>query len=146
MKTDNDILTTYGLTSETRADGVTYRCKVKTKEGGIYCEGLGTTYAGAQDTAFYACAITARGYQPDIPKPKKHDNMHTLTWHQQNAARRNYRLRNHAAHIKGPDFILSGLMLCGRKDSPVTIDPEHRASPANKCCLACRRVADKLGI
>ena len=66
MKTDNDILTTYGLTSETRADGVTYRCKVKTKEGGIYCEGLGTTYAGAQDTAFYACAITARGYQPDI--------------------------------------------------------------------------------
>ena len=72
--------------------------------------------------------------------------MSTLTWHQQNAARRNYRLRNRSAHIKGPDFILSGLMLCGRKDSPVTIDPDHRANPANKCCLACKRAADKLGI
>jgi hypothetical protein len=66
MKTSTDILTKYGLASETCADGVIYRCKVKTKEGGTYCEGLGTTYAGAQDTAFYACAITARGYQPDI--------------------------------------------------------------------------------
>ena len=84
----------------------------------------------------------------DSPPPNKHkhDIMSTLTWHQQSAARRNYRLRNRSAHIKRPDFILSGLMLCGRKDSPVTIDPEHRANPANKCCLACKRAADKLGV
>ena len=72
--------------------------------------------------------------------------MNTSNWHQQNAVRRNNRLRNHAAHIKGPDFILSGLMLCGRKDSPVTLAPEHRENPANKCCLACKRAADKLGL
>lgn len=72
--------------------------------------------------------------------------MNNLSWHQQNAIRRAYRLRNHAAHIKGPDFIATGLMLCGRKDSPVTIEPQHRENPINNCCLACKRAADKMGL
>lgn len=70
--------------------------------------------------------------------------METLSWHQQNAIRRNYRLRNRSAHIRANNFISTGKMLCGRKDSPVTIDPEHRNDPVNKPCAHCKRIADKL--
>jgi hypothetical protein len=73
-------------------------------------------------------------------------NTEPLSWHQHNAIRRNYRLRNRSAHIKANGWTSSGLMLCGLKDAPVTIDPEHRKNPANKPCARCVRIADKLGL
>lgn len=70
--------------------------------------------------------------------------MENLTWHQQNKRRRDYRLRNHAAHIQSASYYTTGLMLCGRKDTPVTVDPNHRHNPANKTCATCCRAADRL--
>lgn len=68
----------------------------------------------------------------------------SLTWHQRKALRRNHELRNRSAHIKGPDFLMTGKMLCGRKDCPVTISPEHRHRESNKACKSCAAAEDKL--
>lgn len=71
-----------------------------------------------------------------------------LTWHQSAAIRRNYRLRNRPAHIRRPDWIRSGRMLCGREDSqaPVTIAADKRGNPDNKPCAHCKRIADSLNL
>lgn len=66
-----------------------------------------------------------------------------LSWHQSNAIRRDYRLRNRPAHIRRHDWIRSGRMLCGATFAPVTIEPEHRNNPSNKPCAHCKRIADK---
>lgn len=61
-----------------------------------------------------------------------------MNWHQQAAARRTYRLRNHPAHILRPDFIQTGLAYCGEKEPPVWVEPEHRDNPKNKTCKKCK--------
>lgn len=60
-----------------------------------------------------------------------------MNWHQQNAAARERRFRNHAAHIHRPDFLTTGLCWCGAKDPPVYVDPEHAHKEHNKTCQKC---------
>lgn len=60
MRTDSDILQTFGLATKTRQDGAVHRCQVFNHDGSLHCEGLGTTKEGAQDTAFHACSIINR--------------------------------------------------------------------------------------
>lgn len=71
-------------------------------------------------------------------------NFQELSWHQQNAIRRNWHLRHHSAHIQGPDYIWDGKALCGHKSPKVTIDPQHRHNPNNKACKRCAAIADKM--
>lgn len=70
----------------------------------------------------------------------------SLTWHQLHGIRRRWQLRNEAAHIQGPAWIATGRTLCGLKDPPVTIDPEHRNNPNNKPCARCKAAADRLNL
>jgi hypothetical protein len=72
--------------------------------------------------------------------------MSELSWHQLARIRRNHKLRNHSAHIWGPDYIRTGEALCGCSNPRVTIDPQHRSNPNNKPCKRCARLADKLGL
>lgn len=61
----------------------------------------------------------------------------TQTWHQQTAARRAHRLRGRKAHIRSYNYIQTGLMVCGRRDQPVTVEVEHMDNPANNVCGVC---------
>lgn len=72
--------------------------------------------------------------------------METLTWHQQNAVRRAWRLRRRSAHIEAPDYLRTGKMLCGVTRALVVVDAAHRNNPQNKCCARCKRIADKLNL
>jgi len=60
-----------------------------------------------------------------------------LSWHQLNARRRIYALRNEPAHIHGDDYLWTGLCLCGVKDPPVYVEWEHAHNPANRTCAKC---------
>jgi hypothetical protein len=66
-----------------------------------------------------------------------------MNWHQQNAARRAFRLRNQPAHILSDSFISTGRTLCGVTDPAVWIDADRRDNPDNKCCKRCAAIADR---
>ena len=66
------------------------------------------------------------------------------SWHQQNAAKRQWQTRNFAAHIFAPDYVKTGKTLCGRVNPAVWIDADKRSNPANRCCLICSFIADRL--
>ena len=66
-----------------------------------------------------------------------------MTWHQQRAAHRAFRLRNKPAHILRSDYIATGRTLCGVTDPPVWIDADKRSNPANLCCKRCAAIADR---
>ncbi len=65
-----------------------------------------------------------------------------LSWHQQQGMLRAWRTRDLPAHIRSDDYFTA---LCGTDRPEVTVDAEFRNNPANKCCTACKRVADKEG-
>ena len=65
-----------------------------------------------------------------------------LSWHQQNAARRDWKLRKQPAHIYAGFTNLK--TLCGHDRPAVVVEPEHRNNPANLTCKHCKRIADRL--
>lgn len=65
-----------------------------------------------------------------------------MTWHQQNAIRRMYRLRHKKAHILNPDT-LGANTLCGRSNPIVWIFPKHADNPANNVCKQCKNKLEK---
>jgi hypothetical protein len=73
-------------------------------------------------------------------------NFQSLTWHQQAKIRRDWKLRNLAAHIPGADYIATGKALCGSRNPRVTVDPDHRNNPANGTCKRCAAIADKMNL
>lgn len=68
-----------------------------------------------------------------------------LSWHQAKAIERTRQLAHVPACIHGPDYIRTGLSLCGKKNPRVYIAPEHRNNPNNKPCKKCKAKADELG-
>ena len=66
-----------------------------------------------------------------------------MSWHQQKALQRAHKLRKTPAHILRGDYIATGRTLCGLFDPPVYITAEERGNPGNKCCLLCKRIADR---
>ena len=65
------------------------------------------------------------------------------TWHQQQAARRNYGLRNHAAHILSDQWLFTGLAVCGLKDPRVWVHPDKSQKPENRVCKRCQKVIER---
>ena len=59
MKTALDIQQTFNATTVTEGSGNVYSCRVYL-ESRLLCEGLGTSLENAEDTAFYATAISLR--------------------------------------------------------------------------------------
>ena len=68
--------------------------------------------------------------------------MEQLTWHQQQGRKRAYQARNMPAHILAPDYINSGLTLCGIKGPKVTVDSDKRHSDGVSPCRRCCNIAD----
>lgn len=66
-----------------------------------------------------------------------------LSWHQQQAVKRAWKTRNLPAHIYSGYGITA---LCGYYRPKVTIEPEFRNNPENKCCKHCKAAADKLNL
>lgn len=60
-----------------------------------------------------------------------------MSWHQENAKRRAYKLRNKKAHICADDYIQSGKMLCGKSNPLVTVLAKHALKPENNTCKKC---------
>jgi hypothetical protein len=59
------------------------------------------------------------------------------SWHQNNATRRAYKLRNRKAHICADDYIQTGKMLCGMVKPKVTVLAKYASNPANNVCKKC---------
>ena len=68
--------------------------------------------------------------------------MEELTWHQQQGRERAYQARNTPAHIWAPDYINSGLTLCGIKNPRVTVDSDKRHNDSVNPCKRCWSIAD----
>lgn len=58
-------------------------------------------------------------------------------WHQQNATRRAYKLRNKKAHICADDYIATGKMLCGNTKPLVTVLAKNAFNTRNNVCAKC---------
>ena len=59
------------------------------------------------------------------------------SWHQLKGAKRHYRLRNHKAHIKSANYIVSGKAICGMMNFQVWVKPEHVHNTNNNVCAKC---------
>jgi hypothetical protein len=68
-----------------------------------------------------------------------------LNWHQQNALRQAYRLRNCKAHIRADDYIQTGRALCGQFEPRVHVDAKHAGNPANNVCAKCAKLVSYFG-
>lgn len=60
-----------------------------------------------------------------------------MNWHQNNAARRAYKLRNRKSHICADDYIATGKMLCGNSKPLVTVQVDHAFNTRNNVCAKC---------
>ena len=59
-----------------------------------------------------------------------------MNWHQQSAARRHWKLRDHKAHILTTESCGTSDTLCGAK-ARVYVDRKHVDNPANGVCSKC---------
>lgn len=59
------------------------------------------------------------------------------TWHQQNAAKREYAMRKFKAHILATDYVWTGKAVCGQSNPKVHVAMEFADKPKNNVCKRC---------